>query len=958
MDPKSRMPKKPGVPPARPGVPQRGVPPVKSTPPAHAPHPGAHAPVGAKRPTSSVPPPRSNPPPLHRTLSSNPNPPSAAGPKRISGRTASHVSSAPTATVEQQPKRISTRSAPQSSPRGPSPISARISKSPLPLKPEIDDAELENDIEVTPTPSPSALVTTAPEPVAAPAPVKVPEPRPAPAPVQKPVATADADADGDDLDDYDEDELDGAELPAPGLPHKKIVMGLIGVIAVLLCLIAGLLIKKYKSSSGGGDVAQLRVDGGDPANPNTPGTPGSRVAGPLVPEFQKKHPRSTHNLLLASDGAVATGGQKPEVLIDGIADNYDPGLGYATTNNNEPKEQFLITLKEPRELTRVRFLLWDKDPRSFRYILSVSPDGKNFKKVQDNSKRESQSWQEVRFARQKVKVVALRGIASTANDSFHAVEIEGYDDGAESDKFTRRAPLKGPMKSAASSLKPGVWAEFFDTVDTYAAIEDTPQLTRPQPSLAFGASTPAPPGQGIHDWPFGNACAANFTGYVKIEKQGLYTFFVESENGARLYLDGELLINNDGDHKLQELWEQIDLSTGLHRIYVEYYTYGAATGLTCSIKPKGESKEYLSDKWLCYDPLEVTGVDPESRRPADAPREAAKPYVKFIGRNDKRGGNWKREMGKDGYVLFNKGGGGQHLQKLPPYIASHTTAADDCVWNQGEEPRELEDPEGKGPRLGACEYSGSEVLIDLRASKSIVNHLSMYFLDFDKLGRKDHIQFFSGDEMLYETDVGDFGNGSWLEFEVAGSLMIKLQNACNTNAVVSGVFWDSEHGLHFKTPPKGPPTTAMKPGVIGEYYDQLPLYATDDDTPTIARLEPTLAFGATPPPTAERILHGWPLAGAFSAVYRGVINIPADDKYAFSLTSDDGSRFFIDGEKLIDNDGPHGMKEVEAAIDLKAGPHRIWLEWFNGGGPYGMNLLMKQKDGKKVPIPAEWLGHE
>ena len=856
-------------------------------------------------------------------------------------------------------KPVSSRSpaVPAPTHRGPNPISARISHTPVPepesaeLRPDLDDEELEAaleaDIEVTPMPTASLLNVAETKEKATAETVEAPRPVPASAPAP------DAKAQAAELDD--DDDLDAPRARGMGR-DKKIVIGLVALIAVLVCAIAALLIKKHKSGSG--ETAQLQPDGSDSGS-GSGSAPGMRVSGPLIPEFQKKHARSTRNLLLASDGAVATGGQRPEVIIDGISDAYDAGAGYATTNNNDPKEQFLITLKEPRDMTRIRMLLWDKDPRTFRYIISVSPDGKNFKKVQDNSKRESQSWQEVRFARQKVKVVAIKGVASSVNEFFHPVEVEGYDDGAEADKFTRRTAPKGPMKSSASSLKPGVWAEFFDTVDTFPAVEDTPELTRPQSSLAFGASTPAPPGQGIHDWPFNNACAAAFSGYVKIEKQGLYTFFLESENGSRLYLDGELLINNEGDHKLLELWEQIDLNPGLHRIYVEYYTFGGATGLNVSIKPKGESKDYLSGKWLCYDPLDVTGVDPETRRSPDAPRESAKPYVKFLGRNDKRAGSWKREVGHDGYVMFNKIAGGQHLQKLPPYIASLTTAADHCVWNQSEDPRNLEDPEGKAPRIAACEYSGNEALIDIRAAKNIVNHLSIYFLDFDKLSRKDHVQFYSGDDLLYETDVADFGNGAWMEFEVAGSVLIKLQNACTTNAVVSGVFWDSERGIHYKVPPKGPPSVAtMKPGVVAEYYDNMPLYPTDDDQPTIVRLEPTLAFGATVPPTAERILHGWPMAGAVSAVFHGVINVPADEKYAFSLTSDDGSRFYIDGDKVIDNDGAHGMKEVEGAVELKAGMHRIWLEWFNGGGPFGLNLLIKQKDGKKVPIPAEWLGHE
>ena len=51
------------------------------------------------------------------------------------------------------------------------------------------------------------------------------------------------------------------------------------------------------------------------------------------------------------------------------------------------------------------------------------------------------------------------------------------------------------------------------------------------------------------------------------------------------------------------------------------------------------------------------------------------------------------------------------------------------------------------------------------------------------------------------------------------------------------------------------------------------------------------------------------------------------------------------------------MKKVEGSIDLKAGLHRIWVEWYNAGGPMGLNLFIK-KDGKELPIPSDMLFHE
>ena len=75
----------------------------------------------------------------------------------------------------------------------------------------------------------------------------------------------------------------------------------------------------------------------------------------------------------------------------------------------------------------------------------------------------------------------------------------------------------------------------------------------------------------------------------------------------------------------------------------------------------------------------------------------------------------------------------------------------------------------------------------------------------------------------------------------------------------------------------------------------------------------------------------WPAptpASPYSIEYSGFINAPAERDYKFSLTSDDGSRFWIGNTLLIDNDGLHGNQKKERSIKLKAGRHRFRVEFF------------------------------
>ena len=65
-----------------------------------------------------------------------------------------------------------------------------------------------------------------------------------------------------------------------------------------------------------------------------------------------------------------------------------------------------------------------------------------------------------------------------------------------------------------------------------------------------------------------------FDGLMRIEKEGVYLFTVDSDDGAKIWLDGQLLWDLDrpgGGSK--ESW--IELGAGYHRLEVQYFeTYG------------------------------------------------------------------------------------------------------------------------------------------------------------------------------------------------------------------------------------------------------------------------------------------------------------------------------------------------------------------------------------------------
>ena len=68
----------------------------------------------------------------------------------------------------------------------------------------------------------------------------------------------------------------------------------------------------------------------------------------------------------------------------------------------------------------------------------------------------------------------------------------------------------------------------------------------------------------------------------------------------------------------------------------------------------------------------------------------------------------------------------------------------------------------------------------------------------------------------------------------------------------------------------------------------------------------------------------------FAIDYHGSIWISEPGPYHFQLTSDDGSRLYIDDILVINNDGIHPPRTEEGKIDLKKGGHRIRVSYFEG----------------------------
>lgn len=130
------------------------------------------------------------------------------------------------------------------------------------------------------------------------------------------------------------------------------------------------------------------------------------------------------------------------------------------------------------------------------------------------------------------------------------------------------------------------------------------------------------------------------------------------------------------------------------------------------------------------------------------------------------------------------------------------------------------------------------------------------------------------------------------------------------------------------------PASAFTGPLSAQFYNNMTL----SGTPAATATEPNVDFnfnGQSPLPGVN--------ADQWSAAYAGTIDPPVTGTYTFSLTSDDGSRLFVNGQQVIDNWRDQASNTETGTVTLTAGqPASIKVEYYQDGGSSLVSLGWEQ----------------
>jgi hexosaminidase len=89
-----------------------------------------------------------------------------------------------------------------------------------------------------------------------------------------------------------------------------------------------------------------------------------------------------------------------------------------------------------------------------------------------------------------------------------------------------------------------------------------------------------------------------YTGFIRIDADGLYQFSTRSDDGSVLAIDDQPVVDNDGTHPIAEQGGAVALQKGYHKFTLKYFDVGSVCALRVYMTIPGKPKSELSPDTL------------------------------------------------------------------------------------------------------------------------------------------------------------------------------------------------------------------------------------------------------------------------------------------------------------------------------------------------------------------------
>ena len=387
--------------------------------------------------------------------------------------------------------------------------------------------------------------------------------------------------------------------------------------------------------------------------------------------------------------------------------------------------------------------------------------------------------------------------------------------------------------------------------------------------------------------------SARWTGKVKVDFADSYTFYLTTDDGSRLWIDGQLIINEWYDHGPSDHQATVYLNPGLHVIQYDYYNDTGWAIAKLFWSTSSTNKTIIPSDHLYYSgKLPQPGYNQGGLKgvyskytnlwgPTSYVLTRIDPDINF---------DWGENMpdaalGNDLYTAKWKG---KVRTDTADTYTFYTTSDDGCrLWVNGQ------------------------VLVDDWQYQGATEHQGSVYLS----------------PGLYDIEM-DY-------FEGTGSAVCKL--LWSSTAIAKSVVPSTN--LYYKNDDNS------TGGLLAEYYDNQDLTSLK-----IRRIDPNVDFDWLtfyPDSSIE--------GSTYSIRWSGQVLADYAETYTFYANSDDGLKLWVDNNLLIDTWYDHGVGETSATVTLSPGWHDIKVEYYQGTGYATAKLSYSSASTPKTAIPQDHL---
>jgi acid phosphatase type 7 len=155
----------------------------------------------------------------------------------------------------------------------------------------------------------------------------------------------------------------------------------------------------------------------------------------------------------------------------------------------------------------------------------------------------------------------------------------GVSSGVIKQKFTKMAPMKGLNKNVSKNQ--GLSYKYYE--GEWSKLPDFSKLKPVKEGKVNHVNT-----DGIQ--PREQGFGLSLEGYIEVPETDTYTFYLYTDDGSKLYLNDQMLIDSDGNHGARYDYGTVILEKGKHKLKIDYHQQTGGYHLSAGMKVNGKDK--------------------------------------------------------------------------------------------------------------------------------------------------------------------------------------------------------------------------------------------------------------------------------------------------------------------------------------------------------------------------------